>query len=225
MSEPVQSSTNLPIKFLAVIAAGLAITIATGAVCGHVSQRWGAQPDLVAAGQHLKSLPPKIGSWQLVQEDEMSESEIQMLSCAGYVNRTYIDQASGNTVTLAIYVGPSGPISVHTPEVCYSSRDYTLESERKRVDFKDSNNLEHALWSTTFRSNNAVGERLRVYYGWLADDVWTAADSPRFSFAGSPMLFKLQIAAPVPPGKSGEGDDPCQAFLQELLQSGWKVHG
>ncbi len=202
---------------------GLGITITTGIVCGRVSQRWGPVPDLVAAGKHLSSLPTQIGSWQLLEEDSMSESEIQMLSCAGYVNRKYIDRRSGDTVSMAIYVGPSGPISVHTPEVCFSSRDYTPEAAHRRVEFAAPNNLKHSLWSTTFRANNAIADRLRVYYGWLVDDTWTAAESPRFTFAGSPMLFKLQIACSVPPGKSGDGIDPCHAFLQELFRSGWKV--
>jgi len=155
----------------------------------------------------------------------MGATELQMLSCAGYVNRKYVDRETGDVVSLAIYVGPPGPIAVHTPEVCYSSRDYTAEGARKRVDFPGSNEIGHTLWNTRFRSNNAIGERLSVYYGWLADDAWTAAESPRFAYAGSPMLFKLQIAAPVPPADAAEQKDPCRAFLQELMRSGWKTHG
>ncbi len=155
----------------------------------------------------------------------MADSEIRMLSCAGYVNRKYINRDSGRTVSLAIYVGPSGPISVHTPEVCYSSRDYIPEAGHKREEFTDSSNRKHSLWGITFRANNAVAERLRVYYGWLADEEWLAADSPRIAFAGSPILFKLQIAALVPPGSGSEDADPCRAFLEELLRSGWKVQG
>jgi Protein of unknown function (DUF3485) len=207
------------------ILVGIGITLVTGVVCGRVSQRWGAAPDLVAAGAHLKSLPVQIGSWQLLEEEEMGAAEIQILSCAGYVNRKYIDRRTGDTVSLAIYVGPSGPIAVHTPEVCYPSRDYTAEGTRERVEFVGSNGTNHALWNTTFRSNNAIGERQSVFYGWLADEVWTASESPRFAFAGRPMLFKLQIAAPMPPKDAAEQRDPCRAFLQELLKSGWKAHG
>jgi hypothetical protein len=225
VNEPRKSKITSPISFIAVITAGLVITIGTGLVCGNITHRWGAQPDLLAAGAHLKTFPTRIGNWQLAEEAPMSDSEIAMLSCAGYVNRTYIDQKSGNTVSLAIYVGPPGPIAVHTPEVCYSSRDYTVEGERKRVQFDSSDHREHSLWNTKFRANNAIGERQSVYYGWLADETWIAADSPRFAFAGSPMLFKLQIAARVPPDTAGASVDPCQEFLREMLQHGWKVRG
>jgi hypothetical protein len=212
-------------RFAIVLTAGVGITIATGVVCGRASQRWGAVPDLVAAGDHLKTLPKQIGSWQLVEEEEMGSAEIQMLSCAGYVNRKYADQQTGDVVSLAIYVGPPGPIAVHTPEVCYSSRDFTAEGARKRVEFAGANDLTHALWNTRFRSNNAIGERLTVYYGWLADNEWNATESPRFAFAGSPMLFKLQIAANMPASDEAGQQDPCRNFLQALMQSGWKTHG
>lgn len=213
------------VRFVTAIVVGIGVTVATGVVCGHVSQRWGPIPDMVAAADHLKSLPAQIGSWQLVEEDTMSETIIRTLSCAGYVSRKYVDRHSGSTVSLAIIVGPTGPISVHTPEICYSSQAYSIEEPRKGVQLADAGGNAHSFWCTTFRSNNALAEQLRVYYGWCADQDWTAAESPRFNFAGRPLLFKLQIASLVPPGEKGASQDPCQVFLKELLHSGWKVNG
>jgi hypothetical protein len=213
------------VKFGILVAIGLVVTIATGAVSGHLSQRWGPAPDLIAAGDQLKTMPEQFGNWQLVEEDTMEESVVRMLSCSGYVNRKYVDRNSGEDVDVAIMVGPSGPISVHTPEICFSSRDYTLESDRQRVELTDADERLHTVWSSTFRSNGALGAKLRVYYAWLPDDIWTAADSPRFTFAGRPLLFKLQAAAPIMPGKSNDSRDPVRRFLQDLLKSGWKVRG
>ena len=212
-------------KFGLMIAIGLAVTIATGVVCGHFSQRWGPVPDLLAAGDQLKAMPKQIGSWQLVEDNAMDESIVRMLACSGYVNRKYVDRKSGEDVTVSIVVGPSGPISVHTPEICYSSRDFTPERDPQRVELTDAENRQHTLWSSKFRSNGAVGGNLLVYYAWLPDDIWTAADSPRFAFAGRPMLFKLQVAASIPPGEPNESRDPVRRFLQDLLKSGWKVKG
>jgi len=219
------SSLNSLVRFVTVLAVGVGITVVTGVVCGRVSQRWGPVPDMVAAAEHLKSLPARIGSWQLVEENTMPAAVVQTLSCAGYVNRTYVDRHSGNTVSLAITVGPSGPISVHTPEICYSSQAYSIEAPRKRVQLPAEVGHGDAFWCTTFRSNSAIAEQLRVYYGWCADRAWTAAESPRFSFAGRPLLFKLQIASLVPPGEASEEQDPCRDFLEDLLRSGWNVNG
>lgn len=219
------SSGFSPLARLATaLAVGISVTVVTGVVCGRVSQRWGPVPDMVAAAEHLKSLPAQFGSWQLVEDNTMSPTVVKTLSCAGYVHRTYVDRHSGETVSLAIIVGPSGPISVHTPEICYSSLAYSIESPRRRVRISAPAGNDE-FWCTTFRSNNAIAEQLRVYYGWCSDDAWTAAESPRFSFAGRPLLFKLQIASLVPPGDEGEKQDSCQNFLQELLHSGWNVHG
>jgi hypothetical protein len=211
-------------RFLLMLGVGVSITVVTGVVCGRVSQRWGPVPDMIAAAKHLKSLPMQIGSWQMVKEDELTEAEIQTLTCAGYVNRTYVDQKTGDTISLAIIVGPAGPISVHTPEICYSSQAYSIPEPRQLQKVADKLGKSHAFWRTIFRSPNATAEQLCVYYGWCADREWIAAESPRFEFAGRPMLFKLQIASQVPPGHINERN-ACEAFLRELLESDWNVSG
>lgn len=212
-------------RYALLLAAGLGITIATGVVCGRISQRWGPVPDMLAAADHLRTFPVNIGSWQLSEEVTMPELIVDTLHCAGYVSRKYVDRRTGDEISLAIIVGPSGPVSVHTPEICYSSQAYTIEEPRKAKELVDVAGNRHAFWFTTFSSNVAIAEELRVYYGWSADRTWNASESPRFEFAGKPMLFKLQIAAEVPPLHADAGKDPCQDFLEQLLQSGWTLKG
>jgi hypothetical protein len=161
----------------------------------------------------------------LADEEAVPAPIIETLQCAGYVNRKYIDRRTGDEVHLAIIVGPSGPIAVHTPEICFSSQAYSIEEPRQARELVDSAGDPHTFWYTTFSSTNAIAEQLRVYYGWCGDEKWQASESPRFEFAGQPMLFKLQISSRVPPGKSSTGKDSCQAFLEKLLASGWKVNG
>lgn len=225
MSEPKKTAISPLTKYTLLLAAGLGITVVTGVVCGRMSHRWGPAPDMVAAGEHLKSLPANIGTWQLVDDQKIPTPVIETLQCAGYVNRKYIDRQSGSTVDLAIIVGPSGPVAVHTPEICFSSQAYSIEEPRRVRELVDSSGDQHTFWCTTFSSTNAIAEKLRVYYGWCADQNWQAAESPRFEFAGKPLLFKLQIASYVPPGENEDDEDPCHAFLERLLESGWKVDG
>jgi hypothetical protein len=204
---------------------GLVVTIATGVVCGRFSNRWGPVPDLIAAGDLLKSMPKTLGDWQLVEDQPIDESVVQMLECSGYVNRVYRHRTSGEEASVSIVVGPAGPISVHTPEICFSSRNYTLEHDRQRFELTDAENRVHSFWGSTFRSNSAVGGKLRVFYAWLPNEIWTAADSPRYSYAGRPLLYKLQAAASLPPGESNESLDPVRSFVQDLVMSGWKIRG
>jgi Protein of unknown function (DUF3485) len=214
-----------PLKRLfLILSLGMAIAVTTGAVCGHFSQRWGPASDLAAAAEHLKTFPKQIGTWQLVKEDRMSDTIQQTLLCAGYVNRTYVDQTNGDEVFLAVIVGPTGPTSVHTPEICYSSQAYSAPDPRESRKLTDRAGKTHTFWRTVFRSPNATAEQLCVYYAWCADRQWLASESPRFEFGGRSMLYKLQLASLVPPANINQRN-ACEAFLHDLLNSGWNVSG
>ncbi|RIK71622.1 MAG: hypothetical protein DCC67_20190 [Planctomycetota bacterium] len=203
--------------------AGLLLVVSAGAAYGHYTHRWGPPRDLTAAASHLKTLPKTIGDWQLQEESEIGPGVIQMLQCAGYVNRAYVNVKSGESVSMALIVGPPGPIAVHTPEICYSSRNYTLIGGREVGRVADQAKQSHTYWKTTFESKSVFAERLRVCYAWSDGVRWNASTSPRFEYAASPLLFKMQIA-----GLAGAKDEaidktPPAMFLKALLDSGWQL--
>ncbi|MCC6493246.1 MAG: exosortase-associated EpsI family protein [Pirellulales bacterium] len=204
-------------------AAGVAIVLATGAVYGHFSNRWGTPADLSAAGAHLKSLPAQLGDWRLQEESEISPSTVKMLQCAGYVNRNYVNVQTGDAVSLAIIVGPPGPTAVHTPEICYSSRNFTLTGDREKTRIASQTGDAHTAWKTSFESKSAFGDRLHVYYAWSDGGRWSASNSPRFEFAASPRLFKLQLAGLVGTAEQSPQDDPPAQFFKALVNSNWSL--
>jgi Protein of unknown function (DUF3485) len=205
------------------IALGLAvlITLAGGVLYGSYVQRWNAPAELSGAATWLKEFPGEIGNWKAVEELPIGEHSLQMLECAGYISRRYVNQDSGQSIQLAIMLGPPGPIAVHTPEICYSSRAYEMESERALTPLEVSPNRRHSFWRLDFSTRNAFADGLRVYYAWGLGSEWKASDSPRFEFAGSPLLYKLQLASSVSPRLSEDAADPGQEFLEELLKSSW----
>jgi hypothetical protein len=154
----------------------------------------------------------------------MSDFALATLMCAGYINRTYVEQSTGDSVSVAIIVGPPGPTAVHTPEICYSSRDYAIKESRQAARVSDRSGVDHGFWKTILRSTDPTAEQLCVFYAWTADGRWIASESPRFEFAGNPLLFKLQMAAPLPPGRVKESN-PGQRFLMDLLNADWEVTG
>jgi Protein of unknown function (DUF3485) len=220
MPEQKRSLSSI-IRFIGLMIVGVGITIATGLVHGRLTQRWGPPPDLQAAARGLQEFPKQIGDWQMVSEEPLTEPVVRMLNCAGSVNRRYVNRQSGQTVSIAVIVGPPGPTAVHTPEICYSSRAYEIQDPRKSVTVSDGNGQMHSFWSLGFRSNNSSIDRLQVYYGWRANGAWTASQSPRIEFAGERLLYKLQLAALVPARPSDKERDPCEDFLSALLRSGW----
>lgn len=210
-------------SFIFALALGVTCTLIAGVLYGRYSQRWGPPADLVAAAEHLKSMPKNIGPWQLAEELTMGKSARQMLECAGYVNRRYVNQESGKVVNLAVIVGPPGPTAVHTPEICYSSRAYKLRSARQRIHVGDAPADRHSFWGVDFQTTNALADGLRVYYAWSLGGHWVSSDSPRFEFAAAPLLYKLQLAGAIETQDGSETQDPGKEFLEELIRSDWKL--
>ena len=188
---------------------------------GKYSQRWGPPPDLLAAAHQLEQMPKQLGSWQLAEETPMAESSVKMLECAGYVNRRYVNQETGQAVNLAVIVGPPGPTAVHTPEICFSSRAYDQQGTRRSVELEQRDGKTDEFWSLDFTTKNVLAEGLRTYYAWSLGDRWEASESPRYEFAASPMLYKLQLATALPPQLGAGDSDAGREFLNELVKSEW----
>lgn len=217
------SSASRQLNYWLALILGAFLTLSAGVLYGQYSQRWGPPADLTAAATHLASLPHQIGNWKLAEESPMQKSTQEMLQCAGYVNRSYINQQTGQTVNLAIIVGPAGPTAVHTPEICYSSRAYDVQGDRQKIVLESSPSAKNSFWSVDFTTKNPLADGLRVYYAWNQGDAWQASASPRYEFAAAPMLYKLQLAGPIGRSKNEKASDPGREFLEELLKTGWKT--
>ncbi|QDT73334.1 exosortase-associated EpsI family protein [Lacipirellula limnantheis] len=209
------------VSALVPVAAALLLVVIGGAWYGNYSQRWGPPPDMVAASAKLEHLPRQFGDWSLAEDLPFDEATRNMLECAGHVNRRYINQKTRQGVSLAIIVGPPGPTSVHTPEICFSSRAFQQAGERSRHNFGDAPGKSDSFWTLDFTSPNVLADGLRVYYAWSRGDDWEASESPRYEFAAAPYLYKLQLAAPVAAGAKAGDADVGQKFLEEFLQAAW----
>lgn len=219
-------STSTPFakaRFLILLLSALTITVVTGFVYGRITQRWGPAPDLLAKARHFETFPDEIGVWQLLESHSLSAQVQETLSCAGYVNREYVNRSTGENIWLAITLGPAGPIAVHTPEICFSSRAFSIEEPRKPVTLSAPSGHEHSFWKVTFRSTDTSADIMRVYYAWSTDGKWEASESPRFEFGGRPALYKLQISASIPAAAANALQEPCKSFLTDLLRSGWNL--
>ena len=193
-----------------------ALTLAGGAVAGRFENRWGQGVDLAAAGERLDRIPAQFGDWTLEDSQSLSPDVVEMLQCSGSVSRLYRNQKSGAAVTMTLVVGPPGPTSVHTPEVCYSSRDYKTVSAPERFRVKPPGSANAEFWGMTLEATDLRGGNLRVVYAWNAERGWVAPDRPRFRFGGARLLYKLQLAAAAD-DREPKHADPCRAFLRDAL--------
>ncbi|MBX7074754.1 MAG: EpsI family protein [Pirellulales bacterium] len=192
----------------------VAVTAGSALGTGYLTNRWNRSDGMAAAADAVEALPTSIGPWEAQHSSELTEEVVRTLQCAGYVSRTYIHQQTGQRVTVAVLVGPAGPISVHTPEVCYSSRDYQIVEKAQRQSFPSSEAAPAELWSVTLQAPGGDDSMLRVYYGWSAGKGWQAPDNPRFTYRGG-VLYKVQVASPHAAGATSS--DNCREFLELFL--------
>ena len=192
----------------------IGLTLASGAAAGWLDNRWGRSVDLVAAGKHLQQTPERFGDWVLERAQPLDAEAAELLQASGSTVRNYRNQKTSEAVIVALVVGPAGPMSVHTPEVCYSSRDFKTIAPAKR--FQVGGAAESQFWGMTLERTDLDGGKLSVAYGWNDGRGWAAPQQPRFQFGGAPLLYKLQLAAPLG-GEQPNKSDPCRSFLREFL--------
>jgi hypothetical protein len=199
------------------IAIVIGLTIGSGAMQGKLSNRWGHSDELRKAGAKLESLPKVFGDWDMVKSETMDQYALDQLQPAGYIQRLYVNRMSGAAVMVTVMVGQCGPISVHTPEVCYGSRDNQQQGVRQAVEIPRSAGGSDAVWKTTFRLKGIDAQVMNIYYGWTAGDRWAAAENPRFSYAAEPKLYKIQLASRLPAWLDDKTADPGVQFLTDFF--------
>lgn len=195
----------------------VALTVSSGVLQGRMRNRWGPSPDTLRAADKLAEVSPQFGDWRLRSSGKLGDTSEKMLECAGYFIRNYQNQATGDLVSVTLLLGPPGPISVHTPEICFPSRNYKVLGKREQVAIHGADGGDDQFWALGYKANNLRGDMLRVYYAWSPGNRWSATGDPRFKYAGQPYLYKIQLSAPLPAGADLQADDPCKKFLEDFL--------
>jgi hypothetical protein len=187
-----------------------------------VSRRWddrlafrhGLPEEMKAAGDALVRVPESFGSWQAQSNQPIPEQAASVLQCAGSFVRRYVNPATGEVIDAVLIVGPPGPTSVHTPEICYSSRDFKIVGNQTRIKVGTSHGGQDELWQTLFQPVDPRMSRLRVMHGWNDGSGWKAPDHPRFTFSAKPLLYKLQVSTFADDSESQAG---LERFLADFL--------
>lgn len=186
------------------------LVAAAGAVHGVWSGRWSSGDPLAEPVARLAGVPKTLGDWD-GEDQTLGEKQQEKAGIGGYVLRRYRHRQSGEQVTLFLVCGRPGPISVHTPDVCYEGTGFARVGA---VGAKAAAGA--AFQAADFREQNTpVPARLRVWWSWSADGAWTTPKSPRWTFARAPALYKLYA---VQRTLKPDGDaDAVAGFVETLM--------
>lgn len=204
--------------------AGLAIVLPSAVVRGLWTDRWGPGELPAAAAAKLEQLPLEIGDWQgrAVAADP---AEREAARAAGFLIRRYENRVNGQNCTVFVACGRPGPLSVHTPEICYSGSGYELSGPRVRCSVDAPTSTQPSeFWVAAFEKQDvATPTELRLFWAWSAADAWQAPENPRLTFARAGVLYKLYVSRETAPGDGRLEDDLCKDFLRRLLPELEKV--
>ncbi len=197
--------------------AALAGATALIALCGVVHGQWtGRWSDLAEASEdaarRLSRLPSNLGDWE-GRDGEMDAKAMKKTAVSGHLFRRYVHGATGEEVSVFLVCGRSGPISVHTPDVCYRGAGYELigATSRCRMDGAE-------FWMGEFaKARSPLASRLRILWSWSAGAGWQAPDQPRVYFARAACLHKLYVVHAVTADKPLAEDSILQEFVGLLI--------
>lgn len=187
-----------------------------GYVHGLWTNRWGSTQVMDHAVAGLERVPLAIGDWH-GQAQKLGARQAQQAGFSGYWLRRYDRRTDGSSVTVMLACGLPGPLSVHTPDVCYGGAGFVQagSAERHEVSRETATPV---FWTAKFSKRDAVlPVNLRLYYSWRTADGWKASSNPRWDFASQPVLYKMYICHEMMEGNERQGDAACAEFIKLLL--------
>jgi hypothetical protein len=179
-----------------------------------------------------EELPMVLGDWE-GEDIKMDDLQFQYAQLTGYLQRQYHNRATGDLATVLLVWGRPNPITVHTPDQCYTAAGFKLEGGKTRKEIElEGSGTKCEFWTGNFvKENAALPENLRIYWDWTPNGQWTAPDDARSTFArhravftyGAGILFKLYIICPIKIGAASKGIDPNEEFAKILMPELHKV--
>lgn len=171
------------------------VSIAGDRLCRSMVSGGNQEQMLTVAGEAVDKLPESIGAWRAVESPDLPESALAMLQCRAHKSRVYVNDETGERVSMILLVGVPGPLVAHTPEICYGSSAFEIIGGTEPEVVRGTGDQADTLNRVRFQSKTLGGENQQVYYGWRPPaGRWKAPKNPRLDLTGWPLLYKIQLA-------------------------------
>jgi hypothetical protein len=185
-----------------------------GIVHGFWTDRWTTSEAPAEAAQRLKRLPANVGDWQ----GKTLPSKSRSAGISGQLYRRYVNCVNGTEITMALFTGLPGPVSIHTPDVCYRASGFQVAAPLRYSHAAVRGQPPAVFWTSDLQKIKATEKmHQRIFWSWATDGTWQAAENPRFQFASKPLLYKLYLVRELTSPDEPLEEDPCIDLMHELL--------
>lgn len=192
-----------------------AVVLGSGLLHGRHTGRWQPLPPLDEYLARLNAVPPVIGDWQAT-DMHLDPEELARGGIQGHVYRSYHNRKTGEVVTVMVVSGRPGPISVHTPDVCYRGVGYEPITDPVRVEVAAGGST-RSLWMLRFRKPGGLpGRDLEIHWGWTTGGRVEAPGNSRITYSTAPALYKVYLIRDRRPG-AAKATEAETEFLRALV--------
>jgi exosortase len=218
-TEPAQLQAFEWRSALTAIGLGIPLVVVSGIAHGRWTDRWEMSPALADSVARIERLPATIGNWK-GRAQAVDPRAIEGAGLQAAVSRSYVHSATGSAISVMLVCGRPGPVSVHTPEICYPGAGYrAVQPLPARIQLKSGLASSGAEFlAEDFENRRSLpADRVRICWAWNADGAWTAPERPRIAFATRPTLYKIYVVWRTAADLEVSIDESTREFLGELL--------
>jgi hypothetical protein len=147
----------------------------------------------------LSDIPKTLGRWHFVAgtESQLSPETAQTAGSSDHILRTYVDETTGESVSLFVLYGLAESVSLHTPLLCYPAAGFQLvpdslqERELKMPELAAPVHFTSAYY---VKRVAGLSEYSQILWTFRNDGVWKPAMADRWKlFRYHPGMFKIQL--------------------------------
>ncbi len=181
----------------------------------------------------MQDIPKEFGPWKRTETSELPWYAVEQLKVSHAEHWTYENTQTGDQVNVSFLIGPTGRLSVHTPEHCMNGEGFTIREGRQREFFPEGgsqadgdssakNETGDAFWRVPISNKISQDYQIVVYYSLGTGKRWWAREDPRNELANYPFVLKMQVEAVT--GTDSGSFNAAREFLKDFLPEIAKVY-